>query len=148
MCKILSAQQMPRHIPCLPRLRRMKPLRLCKNFAMNIIGALVTERRDDPTAFIKYMLGTIIAAYRDFEDRINIVGTSSFDTVSNAVQSKTGKFTKRDISEVCPAVSASTVERHLKKLCADGIISKGGGGRSTSARCLPPRPRFFFIIPA
>ncbi|MBQ2664529.1 MAG: Fic family protein [Clostridia bacterium] len=89
------------------------------------------EGKDDPTAFIKYMLGTIIAAYRDFEDRINIVGTSSFDTVSNAVQSKIGKFTKRDILELCPTVSASTVERHLKKLCAGGIISKGGGGRST-----------------
>ena len=89
------------------------------------------EGKDDPTAFIKYMLGTIIAAYRDFEDRINIVGTSSFDTVSNAVQSKIGKFTKRDILELCPTVSASTVERHLKKLCAGGIITKGGGGRST-----------------
>ena len=89
------------------------------------------EGKDDPTAFIKYMLGTIIAAYRDFEDRMNIVGTSSFDTVSNAVQSKIGKFTKRDILELCPTVSASTVERHLKKLCASGIISKGGGGRST-----------------
>lgn len=89
------------------------------------------EEKDDPTAFIKYMLGTIIAAYRDFEDRINIVGASSFDTVSNAVQSKIGKFTKRDILELCPTVSASTVERHLKKLCAGGIISKGGGGRST-----------------
>lgn len=89
------------------------------------------EEKDDPTAFIKYMLGTIIAAYRDFEDRINIVATSSFDTVSNAVQSKIGKFTKRDILELCPTVSASTVERHLKKLCAGGIISKCGGGRST-----------------
>lgn len=89
------------------------------------------EGKDDLTAFIKYMLGTIIAAYRDFEDRINIVGTSSFDTVSNAVQSKIGKFTKKDILELCPTVSASTVERHLKKLCANGIISKGGGGRST-----------------
>ncbi len=89
------------------------------------------EEKDDPTAFIKYLLGTIIAAYRDFEDRINIVGTSSFDTVSNAVQSMIGKFTKRDILELCPAISASTVERHLKKLCADGLITKNGGGRST-----------------
>lgn len=89
------------------------------------------EEKDDPTAFIKYLLGTIIAAYRDFEDRINIVGPSSFDTVSKAVQSKIGKFTKRDILELCPAISASTVERHLKKLCADGTIRRNGGGRST-----------------
>lgn len=89
------------------------------------------EKKDDPTAFIKYLLGTIIAAYRDFEDRINIISPSSFDMVNKAVQSKIGKFTKRDILELCPSVSASTVERHLKKLCADSIISKNGGGRST-----------------
>lgn len=89
------------------------------------------EEKDDPTAFIKYLLGTIIAAYRDFEDRVNIISPSSLDTVNKAVQSRIGKFTKRDILELCPSVSASTVERHLKKLCADGIISKNGGGRST-----------------
>ena len=89
------------------------------------------EEKDDPTAFIKYLLGTIISAYRDFEDRINILSPSSFETVKNAVESKIGKFTKSDILELCPSISASTVERHLKKLCSDGNIAKGGGGRST-----------------
>lgn len=89
------------------------------------------EEADDPTAFIKYLLGTIIAAYRDFNDRVNMIASSSFDTVCNAVNSRIGKFTKREILELCPSVSASTVERHLKKLCADGKISKNGGGRST-----------------
>lgn len=89
------------------------------------------EEKDDPTAFIKYLLGTIISAYRDFEDRINILSESSLETVKNAVQSKIGKFTKRDITDICPSISASTVERHLKKLCAEGVITKLGGGRST-----------------
>lgn len=89
------------------------------------------EETDDPTAFIKYLLGTIIAAYRDFNDRMSMIASSSFDTVCNAVNSRIGKFTKREILELCPSVSASTVERHLKKLCADGEISKNGGGRST-----------------
>lgn len=89
------------------------------------------EEADDPTAFIKYLLGTIIAAYRDFSDRMSMIASSSFDTVCNAVNSRIGKFTKREILELCPSVSASTVERHLKKLCADGKISKNGGGRST-----------------
>lgn len=89
------------------------------------------EEADDPTAFIKYLLGTTIAAYRDFNDRMSMIASSSFDTVCNAVNSRIGKFTKREILELCPSVSASTVERHLKKLCADGEISKNGGGRST-----------------
>ncbi len=89
------------------------------------------EGNDDPTAFIKYLLGTIIEAYRDFDERMNIISPSSLDTVIKAVQNRLGKFTKRDISELCPSISASTVERHLKKLCADGVILKNGGGRST-----------------
>lgn len=89
------------------------------------------EGADDPTPFIKYILSTIIAAYRDFEERMNILSPSSFETVRNAVESRIGKFTKKEIRELCPSLSSSTVERHLKKLCTEGIISKHGGGRST-----------------
>ena len=32
---------------------------------------------------------------------------------------------------MCPSLSASTVERHLKKLVADGYIIKNGAGRNT-----------------
>ena len=89
------------------------------------------EQQDDPTAFVKYLLSTIIAAYRDFDDRIQIVSPTSLDTVKNAIDNKLGKFTKKDILELCPGLSASTVERHLKKLVADGTIEKLGGGRTT-----------------
>lgn len=89
------------------------------------------EQKDDPTAFIKYLLGTIIAAYRDLDDRIRIVSPTSYETVKKAVDSKIGKFTKRDILGLCPALSASTVERHLRKLTAEGYISKYGAGKNT-----------------
>ena len=89
------------------------------------------EQQDDPTAFVKYLLGTIIAAYRDFDDRLQIISPTSLDTVKNAIENKLGKFTKRDILEFCPSLSASTVERHLKKLTAEGHISKHGAGKST-----------------
>lgn len=89
------------------------------------------EQRDDPTAFVKYLLSTIIAAYRDFDDRIQIVGSTSLDTVKNAVESRLGKFTKQDILELCPGLSASTVERRLKKLAAEGCIAKHGAGKNT-----------------
>lgn len=89
------------------------------------------EQQDDPTAFVKYLLGTIIAAYRDFDERINIISPTSLDTVKKAIDNKLGKFTKRDILELCPSLSASTVERHLKHLTADGYIIKLGAGKST-----------------
>ena len=89
------------------------------------------EQQDDPTAFVKYLLSTIIAAYRDFDERMQIVSTSSLDTVKNAIGSKLGKFTKADILELCPNLSASTIERHLKKLTAEGYIVKHGAGKNT-----------------
>ncbi len=89
------------------------------------------EGNDDKAAFIKYLLSTVISAYRDFDDRMNILTPSSLETVKNAIQSRIGKFTKKDILELCPSISASTVERHIKKLCADGIITKCGTGRAT-----------------
>lgn len=90
------------------------------------------EQHDDPTAFVKFLLSMIIAAYRDFDDRIRIVSPSSLDTVKNAVESKLGRFTKKDILELCPGLSASTVERHLRRLVMEGELKKLGGGRTTT----------------
>ena len=89
------------------------------------------EEKDDPTPFIKYLLGTIISAYRDFEDRIEIISPSSEDTVRKAVESRIGKFTKREIIELCPNISASTVERNLRAMVNNGVLEKQGAGKST-----------------
>ena len=65
------------------------------------------EGTDDPVPFIKYLLGTILAAYKDFEDRFALVETkrSALDTVRLATQNKIGRFTKQDIRELCPSLS-------------------------------------------
>lgn len=91
------------------------------------------EGKDDPTAFIKYLLGTIISAYRDFEDRMEIVAEKlpAIDTVRKAVQGCVGKITKTQVCELCPSLSASSVEVALKKLVANGELTKHGAGRNT-----------------
>ena len=89
------------------------------------------EEKDDPTPFIKDLLGTIISAYRDFEDRMEIISPSSEDTVRKAVESRIGKFTKREIIELCPNISASTVERNLRAMVNRGELEKQGAGKST-----------------
>lgn len=89
------------------------------------------EEEDDPTPFVKYMLGIIIGAYRDFEDRMDIISPASEDTVRKAVESKIGKFTKREIVELCPNISASTVERNLRVMVNQGELEKQGAGKST-----------------
>ena len=89
------------------------------------------EEQDDPTPFIKYFLSTVIGAYRDFGDRMEILSPSSGDTVRKAVESKIGKFTKREIVELCPNLSASTVERHLRSMVEAGELAKQGQGKNT-----------------
>lgn len=89
------------------------------------------EGTDDPTPFMKYLLGTIVAAYRDFEERMALVTPSPLDTVRNAIGTRIGKFTKAEIAALCTSMSAAAVERHIRTLCETGEIEKHGGGRST-----------------
>lgn len=91
------------------------------------------EDRNDDTQFVIYLLGTILAAYRDFEQRVNLVSNkmSAREMVIKAVTNQIGRFTKTDIMELCPEIGSSSVEASLKQLCEEGTIEKRGGGRST-----------------
>ena len=101
--------------------------------ALELSQAKWHEGNDDPTPFIKYLLGTIISAYRDFEERMNIVfdNNSAMDIVTKAVETRIGKFTKADIAALCTSISTSSVESSLKKLVRNGAIIKHGNGRAT-----------------
>lgn len=91
------------------------------------------EGTDDPVPFIKYLLSTILAAYRDFEDRFALVETkrSALETVRLAAQKKIGRFTKQDIRELCPSLSLSSVEGSLRKLVEGGELKREGKGKNT-----------------
>lgn len=91
------------------------------------------DNNNDDTPFAKYLLGTILAAYRDFEDRVDMVGEKlpAKQIVEKAVKSKIGKFTKNDIMELCPEIKKASVERSLKALCEEGLIRKEGTGKAT-----------------
>ena len=91
------------------------------------------EGTDDPVPFIKYLLSTILAAYRDFADRFALVETkrSALDTVRLAAQNKIGRFTKQDIRELCPSLSLSSVEGSLRKLVEDRELKREGKGKNT-----------------
>lgn len=91
------------------------------------------EGKDNPTPFIKYLLGIILAAYRDFESRINLVGEklSSLEIVRKAVSQMIGKFTKNDILQRCPSIGRASVENALKTLVEKGEIKRLGSARAT-----------------
>lgn len=91
------------------------------------------EGTEDAVPFIKYFLGTILAAYKDFEDRFSIVEEKlpAIDIVRKATLNKIGKFTKQDIRELCPALSVSSVEGALRKLVKAGELKREGSGKGT-----------------
>lgn len=91
------------------------------------------ENEDDPIPFVKYLLGTIVSAYRDFEERVDLVKEKkpAIEIVRQAINSKIGKFTKRNILELSPSLSSTSIERSLQELCNNGEIKKIGSGRAT-----------------
>ena len=91
------------------------------------------ENEEDPTPFIKYLLQTILAAYRDFEDRVVLVDEKlpAIETVRRAVYNRIGKFTKSEVMELCPMLSKASVESAIKQLVEQGLLVKHGSGRST-----------------
>ena len=80
------------------------------------------EGKEDGDPFIKYLLGTILAAYKDFEDRFEIIEEKlpALELVRKAVQNKIGKFSKQDIRELCPSLSISSIEGSLRTLVKEG----------------------------
>lgn len=88
---------------------------------------------EDAVPFIKYLLGTILAAYKDFEERFSILEgkQSALEMVRKASRQKIGRFTKQDMRELCPSLSLSSVEGALRKMVAAGEIKREGVGKAT-----------------
>lgn len=91
------------------------------------------EGTEDAVPFIKYLLGIILSAYRDFEDRFSLVEQKkpALETVRQATLNKIGRFSKQDIRELCPALSVSSIEGALRKLVASGELKREGNGKNT-----------------
>ena len=90
------------------------------------------EGKEDVVPFIKYLLGTVLAAYRDFADRFALVEIKlpALETVRLAALNKIGRFTKQDIRELCPSLSISSIEGGLRKLVSAGELKKEGSGKN------------------
>lgn len=91
------------------------------------------EGADDAMPFIKYLLGTVLSAYKDFADRFELVqdNISALETVRRATKQKIGRFQKSDIMELCPSLSVSSVEGALRKLVELQELRREGIGRAT-----------------
>lgn len=101
--------------------------------ALNQAGKGWHEESEDVVPFIKYLLNTILSAYKKFEDRFSIVEEKvpAIEMVRKATRQKLGRFTKQEIRELCPSLSLSSIEGALRKLVSEGELRREGSGRAT-----------------
>lgn len=93
------------------------------------------ENKNDYAPFVKYMLSIIIAAYREFVSRCNVImdkKLSKPDRVAKIIEDSFEKVTKQFILNKCPDISETTVQRTLNELLKQGKIIKKSGGRYSS----------------
>lgn len=93
------------------------------------------ENGNDYLPFLKYMLGVVVKAYNEFEDRVEHLRhrkMSKADRIKDLIEKTPGKISKKEIAQACPDISVTTIERTLAELIASGFIEKVGVGRSTA----------------
>lgn len=93
------------------------------------------ENQNTEAPFIRFMLGTTLAAYRQLEQRTLIESStrpmSKQARIAVLFQQRPGVIKKSDIRSNCPDISEVTVKRTLGQLVSCSAIEKTGAGRST-----------------
>jgi hypothetical protein len=80
-------------------------------------------------------LGLLIAAYRDFEQRVGLLMTArgaKTEMVLEAIQAVYGEFSVKQLQERCPHVSVDVIRRILREQRQTGALECLG--RSPDAR--------------
>lgn len=91
------------------------------------------QNRYEP--FVRYMLGIVLSAYREFSSRVKTLtasGLSKPERIAELIKNTVGKITKAEIQQKCPDISTITIQRTLNKLLENREIIKIGGGRYTA----------------
>ncbi|MFD0705437.1 Fic family protein [Alloscardovia venturai] len=93
------------------------------------------EGKNNYEPFVSFMLGIIVAAYRDFSERVELIADREVtkpDRVRGIIKAHLGKITIAEIMRECPDISKITVQRAVKHMLDRNEIIKIGGGRYTS----------------
>lgn len=89
----------------------------------------------DLTHWWSYWLGTVLAAYKEFEDRVGVVKSrygGKRERVLRAVQARELPFPVRELEEQCPDVSIDYIRKILKELRDEGraeCLGRGAGAK-------------------
>jgi len=90
------------------------------------------ERAHDPIPWLEYSLGILVAAYKEFEERLNLAEHqrgSKTALIREIVLHFRGEFSIQDIEQACPNVSRPTIHRVLGALKNEGLVDCIAAGR-------------------
>ncbi|MDE7266238.1 MAG: Fic family protein [Lachnospiraceae bacterium] len=92
------------------------------------------EEENDYEPFVVYILGVIVAAYRDFFDRTRLIEEKKIakpNRVEEEIKNNIGTITKTELMQRVTGVSQTTIQRTLTELVRQRKINKIGNGRYT-----------------
>lgn len=98
------------------------------------------EGEHDLLPWLEYFLGVLLAAYREFEDRVAAVQTpkgAKRDLVIDSIRHLPTRFTHADIVRASPGVSRPTIDRALRELKETGEIRLLRSGRDAQWERIP-----------
>lgn len=89
------------------------------------------EANHDLRPWTDYFFGTLLAAYKEFEDRVGELRTqrgAKTQRILDAVEELPDGFKTRDVEELCPSVSRSLIRKVFNELKEQGRIKAEGRG--------------------
>ena len=92
------------------------------------------EGGNDYLPFTRYILGIVVAAYRELKSRTAIMENKELskpEQVREVIKTNLGTITKTEIMEKCPGISQITIQRALADMLDREEIIKISGGRYT-----------------
>ena len=90
------------------------------------------EGRHDALPWLRYFWGTVLRAYREFEERVGTIRVgrgAKTDVVEQAVARRIGAFAISDIEADSPGVTRDWIRMVLRRLKSEGRIVPIGKGR-------------------
>ncbi len=95
------------------------------------------EAQHDARPWLNYFWGTMLAAYKEFEDRVGTIERgrgAKGDRVRAEVLKRNVPFSISDIEQACPGVSRDMIRVVLRAMKSEGLIESTGKGRSAKWR--------------
>ena len=89
--------------------------------------------KHDVNPWVHYLLGTLISAYKEFEERaLNVKRGrgSKTEIIEQTILNQLGEFTLSDILQKCPGISRDMVRNIFKNLSSEKKIVCLGKGQS------------------